>query len=605
MSLSNSDCERRCHILVGLSAAPSNKKIIETAGRMASAFDATFSALYIADPGNNLTEEERRRLHDNFRLAESLGAEVSSVSGSDVAFHLSEYARLAGVTKIVIGRSAASKKSFFGKPSIADRLILMAPGTDIYIIPDSETTFRMHARKLFTAPDAKGLIKDFGLAFGILAAATALGYLFSALGFSEANIITVYILGALITGGVTSSKLCWVLSSIAGVLLFNLLFTAPRFSLKAYDEGYPVTFFVMLAASIFAGTLASKWKTRAKEASRRAYRTKILFEANRLIQNADTEEEILLATKEQLQKLTSSDVTVVKGAPPAARPSEKLYSVDRGGAHYATFITDIAEESFEDSIAKSIVGECRLAIDNKLNLAEKELAAASAKREELRADLLRSISHDLRTPITRLRLEMEMANLPDDTRNNVISDLEQMETIVNQFMAYARRSTQPMEKVNMSETVARAIATARLAIDPAVKLTTDIEENIFIQANPIEFSRVVQNLITNALRYGKSDDDLLHLSVEVYRDKTSAILTVADEGPGLDMSQADRLMRPFERGDSARGGVTGTGLGLAIVDRIVRRSDGTVTLENNKPHGLKVKVRVPLADHKTKTAKAV
>ena len=225
--------------------------------------------------------------------------------------------------------------------------------------------------------------------------------------------------------------------------------------------------------------------------------------------------------------------------------------------------------------------------------------------ENDREMLLAGVSHDLRTPITRLRLEMEMANLPDDTRNNVISDLEQMETIVNQFMAYARRSTQPMEKVNMSETVARAIATARLAIDPAVKLTTDIEENIFIQANPIEFSRVVQNLITNALRYGKSDDDLLHLSVEVYRDKTSAILTVADEGPGLDMSQADRLMRPFERGDSARGGVTGTGLGLAIVDRIVRRSDGTVTLENNKPHGLKVKVRVPLADHKTKTTKAV
>ena len=240
-----------------------------------------------------------------------------------------------------------------------------------------------------------------------------------------------------------------------------------------------------------------------------------------------------------------------------------------------------------------------------VNLSFNRMVQDLTRIENDREMLLAGVSHDLRTPITRLRLEMEMANLPDDTRNNVISDLEQMETIVNQFMAYARRSTQPMEKVNMSETVARAIATARLAIDPAVKLTTDIEENIFIQANPIEFSRVVQNLITNALRYGKSDDDLLHLSVEVYRDKTSAILTVADEGPGLDMSQADRLMRPFERGDSARGGVTGTGLGLAIVDRIVRRSDGTVTLENNKPHGLKVKVRVPLADHKTKTAKAV
>ena len=225
--------------------------------------------------------------------------------------------------------------------------------------------------------------------------------------------------------------------------------------------------------------------------------------------------------------------------------------------------------------------------------------------ENDREMLLAGVSHDLRTPITRLRLETEMANLPDDTRNNMISDLEQMETIVNQFMAYARRSTQPMEKVDLAATVKRAISSARLEIDPAVKLKVDIEDDILIQANPIEFSRDVQNLFTNALRYGKSDDDRLHLSVEVYRDKTSAILTVSDEGPGLDMSQADRLMRPFERGDSARGGVTGTGLGLAIVDRIVRRSDGMVTLENNKPHGLRVKIRLPLADQKAKVSKTV
>ncbi len=225
--------------------------------------------------------------------------------------------------------------------------------------------------------------------------------------------------------------------------------------------------------------------------------------------------------------------------------------------------------------------------------------------ENDREMLLAGVSHDLRTPITRLRLEMEMANLPDDTRQNVISDLEQMETIVNQFMAYARRSTQPQERISLSETVKHAVATARLAIDPAVRLQTNIEDDVFIYANRNEFARVVQNLITNALRYGKSDDDLLHLNIEVYRDKNGSVLTVSDEGPGLDMSQADRLMRPFERGDSARGGVTGTGLGLAIVDRIVRRSDGTVTLENNKPHGLRVKVRLPPTDLKTKATKTL
>ncbi len=227
------------------------------------------------------------------------------------------------------------------------------------------------------------------------------------------------------------------------------------------------------------------------------------------------------------------------------------------------------------------------------------------RMEKDREMLLAGVSHDLRTPITRLRLETEMADLPEETRENMVSDLEQMEMIVNQFMAYARRSTQPLEAVDLSQTVKQAIHGARLEIDPAVKLTTNIAEGIIVRAHPIELSRVVQNLITNAQRYGKSEDDILHLTMEVAREKDTAVLTVSDEGPGLDMSQADRLMRPFERGDSARGGVTGTGLGLAIIDRIVRRSDGTVSLANADPHGLKVIVRMPVYDKKKdKTPKA-
>ena len=217
------------------------------------------------------------------------------------------------------------------------------------------------------------------------------------------------------------------------------------------------------------------------------------------------------------------------------------------------------------------------------------------RMESDREMLLAGVSHDLRTPITRLRLETELASLPEDTRENMVSDLEQMENIVNQFMAYARRSTQPMERVNLSDTVSRVIHSIRLDIDPAVKLTTDIEESVYINAHPIELSRVVQNLFTNALRYGKSDDDILYLDVKVSKDKNNAILEVADKGPGLDMSQADRLMRPFERGDSARGGVTGTGLGLAIIDRIVKRSAGSTTLACSDPHGLKVIIKVPLS----------
>lgn len=222
------------------------------------------------------------------------------------------------------------------------------------------------------------------------------------------------------------------------------------------------------------------------------------------------------------------------------------------------------------------------------------------RMEQDREVLLAGVSHDLRTPITRLRLETEMANLPEDTHAAMVSDLEQMEMIVNQFAAYAKRSTQPLERVSLSDTVLEYIKRARLDTDPVVRLEkVDVSPDVFVSAHPLELSRVVQNLITNAQRYGRSDDDRLHLSITVRRDKGTASLIVADRGPGLDMSEADRVMRPFERGEAARTGVSGTGLGLAIVDRIARRSSGTVELSPSAPHGLTVTIRLPVFDEKT------
>ena len=226
--------------------------------------------------------------------------------------------------------------------------------------------------------------------------------------------------------------------------------------------------------------------------------------------------------------------------------------------------------------------------------------------ENGREMLLAGVSHDLRTPITRLRLEAEIADLPDETRESMVSDLEQMEMIVNQFMDYARRSDQPMDRVSLSETVQTAISTARIEIDGSIRLTSDIAPDVYVMAHPLELSRVVQNLFTNAMRYGRSDDSLLYLTVTVKKEKGSAVLVVADQGPGLDPSQTERVLRPFERGDASRSGVSGTGLGLAIVDRIVRRSGGRVNLGASAPHGLTVTIQMPFApaEKKARQAKA-
>lgn len=228
-----------------------------------------------------------------------------------------------------------------------------------------------------------------------------------------------------------------------------------------------------------------------------------------------------------------------------------------------------------------------------LNASFNRMVQDITRVEKDREVLLAGVSHDLRTPITRLRLETELADLPEDTHRAMVSDLEQMERIVNQFMDYARRNSLPLAAVDLSRLVSDAVRIARIDIDPDVRLRVSIDPDIWVMAHSIEMSRVVQNLYTNALRYGKSQDGVLDLTVELKREDDKAVLIVSDGGPGLDMSQAGRLMRPFERGDAARGGTAGSGLGLAIVERIVRRCSGTVSLSATVPHGLTVTIRIP------------
>lgn len=228
-----------------------------------------------------------------------------------------------------------------------------------------------------------------------------------------------------------------------------------------------------------------------------------------------------------------------------------------------------------------------------LNASFNRMVQDITRVEKDREVLLAGVSHDLRTPITRLRLETELADLPEDTHRAMVSDLEQMERIVNQFMDYARRNSLPLAAVDLSRLVSDAVRIARIDIDPGVRLRVSIDPDIWVMAHSIEMSRVVQNLYTNALRYGKSQDGVLDLTVELKREDDKAVLIVSDCGTGLDMSQAGRLMRPFERGDAARGGTAGSGLGLAIVERIVRRCSGTVSLSATVPHGLTVTIRIP------------
>ncbi|GAB4481937.1 MAG: ATP-binding protein [Burkholderiaceae bacterium] len=231
-----------------------------------------------------------------------------------------------------------------------------------------------------------------------------------------------------------------------------------------------------------------------------------------------------------------------------------------------------------------------------VNASFNRMVADLAKLEQDRAVLLAGISHDLRTPLARLRLELEINDLPEAARTAMIDDIEQIDAIVGQFLDYARPAPQQArEEIDLSALVEDAVAHARLEAHGGGRIERRIAPGVRISGYRTELARALENLLANAARYGRDPDSgALEVSVALRIEGRDAVIEIADRGPGIAADEVDRLVRPFERGESARSGHAGAGLGLAIVDRIARLHGGTLALAPNAPRGLRARLRLPL-----------
>jgi two-component system, OmpR family, osmolarity sensor histidine kinase EnvZ len=216
--------------------------------------------------------------------------------------------------------------------------------------------------------------------------------------------------------------------------------------------------------------------------------------------------------------------------------------------------------------------------------------------EQLEADralMLAGISHDLRTPLARLRLETEMSPSDQATKDAMVDDIEQMDRIIAAFIDYARPAQRTPEPVDLS-LIAYEVA-ARLANEDGVRITTQLAPAAVIEADETDMRRVLGNLVENARKYGQSrDDGIARITLETRVTHVRTELVVRDEGPGIPEDQLALVMRPFYRVDTSRSKADGTGLGMAIVLRLVGRYRGTLRLRNRSPGtGLEVTLEFP------------
>lgn len=623
------------HVLVCLSSAPSNARIIRTAAQMAKAYCAKFTALFVQTAAfEKASSEDKSRLAANIELARELGAEVETVFGDDIAYHIARFSEAAGVTKLVIGRSTFTKKRVFGRSNLVESLLAYAPEVEIHIIPDRSADIGYSPRK--SKPDRLDILKNSAISVLILGVATAICYLFQWLGFADANMIMVYIIGVLVTSVATSSIIFGVLSSLGGVLLFNFLFTVPKFSLAAYGTGYPVTFLMMFTTGALSGMLAQRYRRQASQSHRIAHRLKLLSDTNKQLLAGTDRDSILALTAQQLIKLFKADVLVFDEDMncklfPAELSKSAVYDaeIERKTAEFAIYgktsdgdgkpegsaffftpmrvadrvygaigIDDEGLSSFDRDTLASVVLECALALDNERNRREKQQASLLASNEQLRANILRSVSHDLRTPLTSI--SGNAANLlengdkfDDETRRQLLKDIlkdsDWLISLTENLLASTRMEDGEL-KLRLTDELIDDIADAAVSYcskrteGRSLTLSSDCGM-IFVSVDAKLIVQVIVNLIDNAVKYTPPGS---HIDVNIEDAGKNVRVCVSDDGNGVPPEDKPHVFEKFFSGagkpsDSRRS----LGLGLYLCKAIIEAHGGTISLEDNVPHGCK------------------
>lgn len=638
------------HILICLSSAPSNAKVIRTAARMAEAFHSGFTALFVQTPETKeLSGENIKRLRSNLRLAEQLGAQIATVYGADPAEQIAEYARVSGITKIVMGRVNHRQHPWIGQKSLADRLIERTD-LDVYIIPDRQPLYKKPLGKLRKSR-VRFSWRDAVVTLLCLAISTAVGFAFDWAGFSESNIITIYILGVLVTAVSTSGHLYGAANSLLSVLAFNFFFTEPRFTLQADGPSYPVTFLIMLSSSIIASSLASRVKEQARMAAEKSYYTELLLGSSQKLQTIRTEWDCLRLTAEQLsrmfdrpviyalndadkeldfriepadehtllEKLSTEEIGVAKwvqknnkhaGATTNTLPDSKWLFLSVRGTRGVMGIVGVpiagyvVPDAFEKNLMVALLGECGLSQERIRLEEERNQIALQTQRESLQTNLLRAVSHDLRTPLTNINGSVGILMGKDQTLKPEVR--EQLYTAIDDDTNWLINMTENLLAATQLETDRTKLKTAPELLEDlfqsAVRqldrrardhhISVDLEDQTLMASmNAGMIQRVIINMMNNAIQYTPKDS---HIILSGTRRKDWVEISVSDDGPGIPDEAKKHLFDLFytaEQGkpDSKRG----LGLGLHLCQSIVNAHGGTITVSDHAPSGTTFRFTLP------------
>ncbi len=646
-SASNRPWPTNERLLVCVGPSPTSAKVVRAAKRLADRIHAPWIALHIESAAAaRWSDADRQQLHRNLKLAESLGGEIVQASGDDVSQELLAYASSRNVTKIIVGKTGEPTNRWRRRPnSLVDRLLRDSGNMDVVVVrgvEETQTESTTWNTRLSNPPPLRWLEAIF-----YTVAATLVTLLMNRAGFSEANLIMIFLL-TVVAVAARCGSLPSIAASVASVMIFDVLFVPPYYRITVYDSQYVVTFAVMLIVGLLASTLTSRVRYQADAARRNERRAEALYRLSRRLANTAKTADLLRETEQIISEVFDAHAVIylpnderqvrpILGHVASFAASAKEFATaqwvldhnEPAGAGTNTLPSSEAiyiPLSTPDNVAGVMAvqpakSNHQLSIDERQlletyatqiafaiernNLSERsQRAELESEAEKLRSSLLSAVSHDLRTPLAAIAgaassLDANITKASIDSANHdlletIVDESQRLTRLVENLLHMTRLSSGKVQINRQWQPVEEVIGSALHRLEHVLagrEVNVQIDgELLLVHGDDILLETVLVNLIDNALKYSPA-----HSTIEVESEPVSdgIAIQVADRGCGILPGDEQKIFEKFHRGSGPNTDRRGTGLGLAICDAIVRAHKGTITARNRSGGGTIVRFTIP------------
>jgi two-component system sensor histidine kinase KdpD len=632
-------------LLVALGPGEGTLRLVRAAHRMAQSLRAQWVAVFV-DTGARLSTAHRDAVHQALQLAEQLGAETATLSGTNVSEELINYARQRNVSKLVVGKPARPRWQEIVFGSRVNDLVRNSGLVDVYVIhgEHDDTESSQPALLQRTSP-----LRQYGLAIAVFVIATIVATLADRLGFGEANVVMTYLLGVVIVAFYIGRGPA-VLTAIISVLAFNISFVTPRGTLAVSDTRYLLTFAVMITVGLVISTLASRIKQQAEVSRQRERRTAELYEMSRefagtpavetLAQIAErhigsvfdasvmvllpddksqleaggwtersTEERTALANEQGVAQWSFDHRQEAGRGTNTLAGARALYLPLLGTRGTVGVVSVLPCEASDDRLQspdqlhllETFVNQTALAIERAQLDKEAQAARAQMETEQMRNSLLSSVSHDLRTPLATIQgaassmldagASMD-AGTRDELTQSIHDEAERLNRLVTNLLEMTRLqsgATQlKKEWLDVEEVIGSALHRMASQLNGR-PLRVDVPDNLPIASfDGVLIEQVLINLLDNAVKYSPAGSPI---DIAAQRSAEGVQISIRDRGQGLAAGDEQRVFDRFYRADTS---LVGAGLGLSICKGIVDAHGGKIWAESRAGGGAIFNFTLPI-----------